>query len=144
MQVKTKELKSIAKVQPPPSEATRKLCAARLITLLEKAGKVLRKGELPRKKQEAARKLPGPPKLAAETLADATAEPSKTEPPKTQPEGVQHERRGENALLRDISEYVSAMKNTKVWFLPPSWSTPSGYSSLPVGFKVPKVIGKLF
>ena len=117
-QVKSKELKSIARLQPPLTEATRKLSASRLVTLLEKAGKVARRAVDPpkpsKKKQEAARKLPGPPKPADE------AGPDPQEPKSLAAEGpntdanVQHERRGENTLLRDAVEYAATLQATKV------------------------------
>lgn len=39
LQVKDKELQTAAKVTPPPSEATRRLCLLRLVLVLERAGK---------------------------------------------------------------------------------------------------------
>jgi len=76
---------------------------------------VARKGaDPPKGKQEAARKLPGPPKAAAGAAADPEgAEPVVAEPPKTEA-GVQHERRGENLLLKDAVEYIAALQGTKV------------------------------
>lgn len=39
MQVQDKELKAAARVEPTPSVTLRKMCAARLVNVLEKAGK---------------------------------------------------------------------------------------------------------
>ena len=116
VQVKGKELKSAAKAIPAPSEATRKLCAARLMTLVEKAGKAHKHTEPDKPKQKAKQPLPGPPTTeqpgtgppAGGITAGGGVAKEKTDVTK------QHERRGENTLLKELVELLRTLHETKV------------------------------
>ena len=91
-QVKGKQLKAAAKVQPPPSEAIRQFCAARLISVVEAAGKAHR----------------GRP------AGKARPEPAQAGTPAATEQALQHERRGENSLLREVVEHVGTLQEAQV------------------------------
>ena len=126
-QVKTKELKAAAKISLPPSEATRKLCAARLMTVLEKAGKAPKKPEASKTEpSNPAQTLPGPPTQndvhPANGGSTAAAETGATRQNGSKADQTkQHERRGENALLKETLEHLQNLHSSKVGF--PTWAS---------------------
>ena len=118
--MKARELKSAAKVSPPASEATRKLCAARLMTLVEKAGKAHKHLEADKSRgghQKVKLPLPGPPGSKQPGTAPATAvnAAGKDAANHANDQAKQHVRRGENAMLKELVEYLRTLHESKVW-----------------------------
>lgn len=122
--MKTKDLKAAAKAEPEPSDVIRKRCAARLMTLVEKAGKAQKKAE-PDNKATAKRQpqtLPGPPSRtdSSATVAELPRSEQKQEgsDKAMEAEGAsaekQHERRGENLLLKEVVDYLRTLQEAKV------------------------------
>ena len=122
--MKTKELKAAAKVYPPLSEATRKLCAARLMTQVDKAGKAHKLPSMSKTPAKHTQTLPGPPELTspspsiekgpAEQPGALAALPADAKENSGGEQRKQHERRRENALLKAVVEYLREQQDSKV------------------------------